>query len=198
MPFGASRCGGVKLELLAATLKAHGERDFVRQALEHVVHLEVAALDGEGGLETGHLAAAATRARAGIGDGDGDRLLHTTELEIAGHFPIRAAGLLETGSLESHRRELFGREEVGGAEVLVAGIVSGVDAICINRDLEHALLGRLVVEQERAAHLVKSAVVKGDVLMLDSVQHGGVNRIDREGAGCGWGLCLLLDRKSVV
>ena len=56
--------------------------------------------------------------------------------QVAGQLVAVAAGELDLGALEGHRRELVDLEEVGRAKVLVALLVVGADARRLDRGLD--------------------------------------------------------------
>src|SRR5262249_48059202 len=115
--------------------------------------------------------------------------------QVARHL-VAVLDRLDGGALEGDRRELLDVEEVGAAQVVVALLVGGVDALGLDGHAERALAG-VPVDREVAGEVVEPAVdptqpevrdLEGDaggggvegVLVRGPPRRGGAEREDED------------------
>ena len=73
--------------------------------------------------------------------------------EVAGHLQGVRVVHLDRGALEGHGRILFAVEELGAAQMIVALLDAGVDALGLDRQIEPGLAGIGLVDAEVPARI---------------------------------------------
>ena len=102
-------------------------------------------------------------------------------LEVAGDV-VTAIDDLDRGALERDEWELFGVEEIGGAEVVIPLFVVRVDAVGLQVE-DEGVVGWIGVEAEGAGDVVESAEGPADAGVGDLEIDGDVAGIDVEFVG---------------
>jgi hypothetical protein len=109
-----------------------------------------------------------------------DRVRLAVHRQIAG----QAGGIL-SGHLDLRRFQFDGRifrrvQEIRPAQMLVALVVIGVDAVGLNRQFDFGILRRRLVEREAAGDILELADHVGIAEMIDQEDDIRVRLVDRE------------------
>src|SRR5947208_2105964 len=176
----ALHCGNVELEL---DLLADENATLVERDVE--VQAPVAAVDGRLAFEARPEIAPGVVGRAGELEVDRDGIALAVDREVTDEGVDIVVNLRDLRRGELDAGVDLDIEEVRAAQVRVAILVSGVDAVGIDRDADAAVVQVLLVEIDLAAVDLEVAADVDHHRVLGSKADAAVRRVDVVGAGQG-------------